>query len=203
MSSEAGPELLPVLLGEFVPTADGGIEEVGGVAVEEGCPFLFVGVPPGLFHEGLFALRLVEEVLLGRPDGVACLSPSHGGDAVGFAVVPECCIFTFTMLSAYAKHHWQFCVAGENGEARRLAGIVECDPCYAADVVGHPRAKLDDGAVGAPRHADGADVLHRGVVEQSGIAAYLVGTHPGVAYQGLAAFEFHLSVAFGQGVDTA
>ena len=34
MSSEAGPELSPVFFGEFVPTADGGIEEVGGVAVE-------------------------------------------------------------------------------------------------------------------------------------------------------------------------
>ena len=62
--SEAGPELPPVACGEFVPAANGGVEEVGRIAVEEVGAAAFVGVPPGLLHEGLFALAFVKKILL-------------------------------------------------------------------------------------------------------------------------------------------
>ena len=64
MASEARPELAPVLACKVVPAADGGMEEVGGVGVEEVGAVAFVDAPPGLFDEGLFALSFVEEVLL-------------------------------------------------------------------------------------------------------------------------------------------
>ena len=63
-ASEARPELSPILAGQFVPAANGGIEKVRRVAIQESRPLLLIGVPPGTFHKHLFALCFVEEILL-------------------------------------------------------------------------------------------------------------------------------------------
>ena len=93
--------------------------------------------------------------------------------------MPQGGILTVAVLSAHAQHVGQRCVAGEYGEPRRLAWVVESYPGHASHGVGKPRAALDDGGVGTPRHTHGADVVH-GRVAQRLVERYLVGAHPGV-----------------------
>ena len=87
------------------------------------------------------------------------------------------------MLSADAEHGGQLRGSREDGESRTLARIVQGHPSHASHLVGQPRAQLDDGAVGAPRHAHRADVLHHGVAHGV-VHVDFVGAHPGIGEGG-------------------
>lgn len=177
---ESSPRLSPEVACHFVPADDGGSEEVGGVAVEHLLCFFGVGgvqFLPCFLDEGQFAHAFVDEIVACGFHRLAVGAPAHGGEAVGFAVAPQCGVVAVGVLSAYFEHLRQFGGSAEDGEAWTLSGVVECHPCDAAHLVGQPRAQLDDGAVGAPGHADGADVFHRGVAHGV-VHVDFVGAHP-------------------------
>ena len=105
--------------------------------------------------------------------------PSDGSQFVSLAVFPYRGVVAVVVLSAESEGGGQNLCTGENGDARRLSGIVEREPANAAHLIGQPVAQLNHGGIGAPSHSDGATELN-GILIQEIVGGLRGAGHPGV-----------------------
>ena len=153
-------------MGHLLPSVGRSTQGIACVVVEVQSGLLFVGgveFLPGALHHGEFAQSLLEEVVAGGLQRLAEDAPPQRSQAIGLAELPQRRVVVLGAVSTHLHRRGQVGIAAEDGESGALTGVVEGNPCHAAHLVGEPVAQLDDRAVGAPGHTDGACPLHRRV----------------------------------------
>ena len=140
----------------------------------------------------------MEQVLFQNLPGI---SPSHGSQLVGLAIVPQGSIQAVAVVAANLEHFRQVGRTAEDGHARTLSGVVHAKPADTSHGIRKPVAQLDDGRVRTLRHGYVAVGCH-GTLLQGIEQLYLVGTHPrvgtragnGISLSGFSVFDSHFQV---------
>ena len=138
---EAFPGLEPEVVGHLLPAIGGSAKAIGGVVVEELGGFLLVGcveVLPGLFNHWELAQAFFEEMVAGGLEHLAIDAPAQRGKAVSLAELLQSGIVILAAMAALLQRGGQVGIAAEDGEPGALAGVVQCHPCHASDLVGQP-----------------------------------------------------------------
>ena len=121
--SESETAVIPVFGGHFVPAQKGSSDKVFGIVGQISLGSFFsltldqLGI--ALFHHRQFFQSFsfkMEQVLFQNLPGI---SPSHGSQLVGLAIVPQGSIQAVAVVAANLEHFWQ---VGRTAEANRATG---------------------------------------------------------------------------------